>query len=132
MSVSGWVLTAGSVWPGACSLDDIDFFSRRDNRLDELPVRVLIPLLKQLGDRSSSIRGFVVGAFEIERPDRIVIWPDREDAREARQRRAPRVLQRGRLDRSQHLAHARAQAERLGSHAVWHRWMRRGADENHL
>src|SRR5262245_515929 len=43
-----------------------------DHRLDELPVRVLVSALEELGQILTAVRGFVVHTGDIERPDRIV------------------------------------------------------------
>ena len=55
-----------------------------DDRLDELPVGIVVALLDQLGHRPLAIRRLVVDAGEIERADRIVVGPDDEDAGELR------------------------------------------------
>src|SRR4029453_17814932 len=55
-----------------------------DDRLDELAVRVLVPAVDEFGETVAPVRPVVVAAAEIERSDRIVCGPDRENANAAR------------------------------------------------
>src|SRR5215831_2629886 len=55
------------------------------DRLDELPVSVIVPLLQELLQRPVAIRGFVVRPAELEGSYWIVIGPDDEHAGESGQ-----------------------------------------------
>src|SRR5262245_752759 len=102
-SVSGWCAPVlGSVGimasptKNAEASDRFDALAGRDDRLDEVPIRVSIPLLNQLRDRALAIGGLVVRTGEVEGPNGIVVGTDDEDAGESRGGCTRRILQRRR------------------------------------
>ena len=68
---------------GARANSPLDCFeeiaARRDDRLDELAVGILVAAVDELGERVDAIGAFVVDAVEIERPERIVGGPHDEE-----------------------------------------------------
>ena len=61
--------------------------ARADHRLDELVVGIFVAAAHQLGERLPAIGPIVEAAGEVERADRIVRGPNRENARPAPRRR---------------------------------------------
>ena len=85
--------------------------ARADDRLDELVVGVLVAAAHQLGERLPAVGSIVEAAGEIERADRVVRGPDREDARPRRRSARSDVADGRRLGRLQVLADAAAAVE---------------------
>ena len=66
-------LSAARRHPPISGLDRRDLLAAgADDRLDELPVRVLVAAIEQLAERVRPVRPLVVDAAEIERAERIV------------------------------------------------------------
>ena len=53
--------------------------ARPHHRLDELPVRILVPAIHQFAQRLHPVGPFVVHTFEIERAERMVVGTDDEE-----------------------------------------------------
>src|SRR3982751_5290265 len=75
-----------------------------DDRLDELVIRVLVPTTHQLVQILESIGAIIEAAGEIEGTDRVVGWPDHEDARVVRPSPSQHVADRSSLGRADILA----------------------------
>jgi hypothetical protein len=103
-----------------------------DDRLDELPVGVLVGALDQFAERLLPIGRLVVRAPEIERPDGVVRRVDQVDRIEAQPRHFQRVAQGGRFGRRLKLSQPASQIH--PRHAQPMRGGSRGdrADDNRL
>src|SRR5678815_5236369 len=134
-SVSGWrapVLGSVGIMASSDVSNGFDAFAGGDDRLDEVPVRVSIPLLNELAYRALAIGGFVVRARKIEGTNGVVVGTNDEDAGESGRGRPGRVLERGGLDGSKHFADPPAQVGGTRPHAVRRRGWRSRTHENHL
>src|SRR5687768_7097317 len=100
--------------------------------LDEVPIRIGIPLFHELGHRSLPVRRLVVDPGEIERADRVVIGLHHKDAWAPRPGDVGGISEHGGLDRSNELARPSPQVDRPGAEAVRQRGWWRSSNEDHL
>ena len=92
--------------------------ARRDDRLDELPVGVLVAAIDELREPVDAIGSLVVDALEIEWTERIVRRPDDEEAGEPAAPVLERVAHPGGFERGQRVGRVPAEIAALGAELV--------------
>ena len=80
------------------------FAARADNRLDELPVCVLVGAFHQLAQLLGAVGGLIVRTRDVEGTDRVVAWLNDVDRVEPRRERLEGIAQGRRLGRAVELA----------------------------
>src|SRR5439155_15031683 len=98
----------------------------RDDRLDELAVRVPVPAVHQFADAVLAVRPFVVDAGEIQRAEWIVRRSNQVNGGEPPLTRSDRIAQDGGFVRGQHLARAPSQIAAARAQLVRPAGWRRG------
>ena len=92
-----------------CGLDFNPLAARADDRLDELPIRVLVSAINEFGEPLTAVRSFVVSAGKIQWAERIVRRANDEQTGESAFELTHDVAQACRFEGRQLLSGAAAQ-----------------------